>query len=35
MNERLINNPEGQSESPEAFLRRMRKKLEEIAEEGE
>ena len=35
MNERFINNPEAQNESPEAFLRRMRKTLAEIAEKGE
>jgi hypothetical protein len=35
MKENLLHNQEAQNESPEAFLRRMRKTLEKIAEEGE
>ncbi len=35
MSENFLHNPEDQYESPEAFLRRMRKTLEKIAEKGE
>lgn len=35
MSEKFLQNQENLDESPEAFLRRMRKTLEKIAEKGE